>query len=268
MVVRRYLRLLGVQLKASGLLALQYRTDFFTEGFTSLFWSFTALAPLFVVYGERTSIEGWSFGEALLVVGWFMLLQGLLEGAINPSLTGVVEHIRKGTLDFVLLKPADAQFLVSTQRFHPWRAFNVFTGLGLFVYAFAQLERAPSLPGLLASVVLLGTGTLLLYSLWILTVSLAFFVVRVDNLTYLFTSIFDFARWPASVFKGVGRGALTIVFTYVIPLALMTTFPAEAMLGRLPLQSLVGAVAGAAVFAWIARRVWLRSIGHYTSASS
>jgi ABC-2 type transport system permease protein len=29
----------------------------------------------------------------------------------------VMDHIRKGTLDFVLLKPADAQFLVSTARF-------------------------------------------------------------------------------------------------------------------------------------------------------
>jgi ABC-2 type transport system permease protein len=267
-MVRRYLGLLGIQLKASGLLAVQYRADFFTEGLTSLFWTFTALAPLFVVYGERSVVEGWSFGEALLVVGWFTLLQGILEGAINPSLTGVVEHIRKGTLDFVLLKPADAQFLVSTQRFLPWRAFNVLTGLGLFVYAFSRLGRWPSVPGLLSSVLLLGTSTLLLYSLWILTVSAAFFVVRVDNLTYLFTSIFDFARWPSSVFQGVARGALTLVFTYVIPLALMTTFPAEAMLGRLPLHALAGAVGGATAFAWVARRVWLRSIGHYTSASS
>ncbi|MCP3062136.1 ABC-2 family transporter protein [Myxococcus sp. K38C18041901] len=267
-MVRRYLRLLGVQLKASGLQALQYRADFLTEGFTSLCWVFTALAPLFVVYGRRPAVEGWTFGESLLVVGWFTLLQGVLEGAINPSLTGVVEHIRKGTLDFVLLKPADAQFLVSTQRFLPWRAFNVLTGLGLFVYAFMLLGRGPSPLGVLASVLLLGTSTLLLYSLWILTVSAAFFVVRVDNLTFLFSSIFDFARWPSSVFKGVARGALTLVFTYVIPLALMTTFPAEAMLGRLPTVSLAGAVVGSALFAWVARRVWIRSIGHYTSASS
>lgn len=263
-MLRRYLRLLGVQLKASGLLALQYRADFITDGLTSLAWTFTALAPLFVVYGDRPTIEGWTFGESLLVVGWFTLLQGVLEGAINPSLTGVVEHIRKGTLDFVLLKPADAQFLVSTQRFLPWRATNVLTALGLFVYAFMQLGHGPSPTGLLVSLLLLGTSTLLLYSLWILTVSAAFFVVRVDNLTYLFTSIFDAARWPSSVF----RGALSIVFTFVIPLALMTTYPAQAMLGRLPWQSLVGAVVGSLVFAWVARRVWLKSIGHYTSASS
>ena len=62
---------------------------------------------------------------------------------------------------------------------------------------------------------LFGIATLLLYSLWILIVSAAFIVVKVDNLTYLFSSIFDAARWPASVF----RGAVKFFFTFVIPLA-------------------------------------------------
>lgn len=263
-MLRRYLSLLGVQLRASSLLAMQYRGDFLIEGIISLFWTATALAPLFVVYRERQSIAGWSFGEALLVIGWFTLLQGILEGAINPSLTGVVEHIRKGTLDFVLLKPADAQFLVSTARFLPWRSINVLAGLGLFAYGFHLIGRPPSVVGVLASLVLLGTSVLLLYSLWILTVAAAFYVVKVDNLTYFFTSIFDAARWPASVFRGV----LAFVFTFVIPLAVMTTYPAEAMLGRLPWMSLVWAVVGSMLFAFLSRRVWLHSIGHYTSASS
>ncbi|HYO53758.1 ABC transporter permease [Archangium sp.] len=263
-MLRRYLRLLGVQLRASSLLAMQYRGDFVIEGIISLFWTATALAPLFVVYRERQSIAGWSFGEALLVIGWFTLLQGILEGAINPSLTGVVEHIRKGTLDFVLLKPADAQFLVSTTRFLPWRSINALAGIGLFVYGFHLIGRPPSLLGVLTSLVLLGTSVLLLYSLWILTVSAAFYVVRVDNLTYFFTSIFDAARWPASVFRGV----LAFVFTFVIPLAVMTTFPAQAMLDRLPWMSLVWAVVGSLGFALLSRRVWLLSIGRYTSASS
>lgn len=263
-LLRRYFQLFWVQVRASALQAMQYRGDFLVDGIISLFWTGTALVPLFVAFRDRPEIVGWSFGEALLVVGWFTLLQGVLEGAINPSLQGVVEHIRKGTLDFVLMKPADAQFLVSTAKFYPWRGVNVLTGLGLFVYAFYSMGRVPSPAGLLAAGVLLGASTLLLYSLWILTVSAAFFVVKVDNLTYFFSSIFDFARWPASVF----RGMLAFVFTFVIPIAVMTTFPAEAMLGRLSLQALVSAVVGSVAFAFVSRRVWLKSIGHYTSASS
>ena len=69
-----------------------------------------------------------------------------------------------------------------------------------------------------------------LYSLKILAVSAAFYVVRIDNLAHLFDAVFDAARWPAPIF----RGAVRFVFTFVIPLALMTTYPARALLGTLP----------------------------------
>lgn len=260
----RYLRLLFIQLRASVLLAMQYRYDFLIDGALSLFWTATAVVPLLVVFQDRTALQGWSMAEALLVTGWFVLLNGILDGAINPGLQAVVEQIRKGTLDFVLLKPADAQFLVSTSRFQPWRLTSLLAAAAIFGFAFHRLGRLPSWGGVLAALVLLVAATSVLYSLWILTVSAAFFVVKVDNLTYLFSSIFDAARWPSSVFRGVVR----FVFTFVIPLALMTTYPAEALLGRLAPSTLGSSLLLAALFTAAARVVWLRSIAHYTSASS
>jgi ABC-2 type transport system permease protein len=59
---------------------------------------------------------------------------------------------------------------------------------------------------------------------------------------------------------------LRFLFTFVVPLAVMTTFPAEALLGRLAFSTLVTTVLGTALFAGLARVVWLRSVGHYTSA--
>jgi ABC-2 type transport system permease protein len=265
--VGRYFRLLQIQLRASALIAAQYRWDFVIDGAVSLLWTATAVVPLFIVYGATATVNGipgWSLSEALVVIGWFILLQGVLEGAINPGLTAVVEHIRKGTLDFVLLKPADAQFLVSTSRFSLWRVTSVLTGLFIFVLAFSRLGRPPSGPGIIQAALLLVLAVATLYSLWILIVSLAFYVVKVDNLTYLFTSIFDAARWPATVF----RGALHFVFTFVVPLALMTTYPAEALLGRLEWSTLLSSLAGTGLLALISRQVWLMSIRRYTSASS
>jgi len=262
--VRRYLALLALQWRTSLLLAMQYRADFLVDGALSVLFTATATIPLFVVFGRQAELEGWTFGEALVVTGWFTLLQGVMEGAINPSLSAVVEHIRKGTLDFVLLKPADAQFLVSTARFSPWRATAIVNALVVFAIAFHRLGRPPSLVGIALALVMLVVAVAVLYALWILTVSAAFYVVRVDNLTFLFGSIFDFARWPASVF----RGAVAFVFTFVIPLALMTTYPAEAMLGRLEPYKLALSLGAAVVLSAIARRVWLHSIARYTSASS
>jgi ABC-2 type transport system permease protein len=263
--VTRYFRLFALQLRNSTLLAAQYRWDFVVDSIISLFWACTAIVPLFVVYGSadgRRGIPGWTFAEALVVTGWFILLQGILDGAINPGLAAVIDHIRKGTLDFLLLKPADAQFLVSTSRFQVWRVFSLLAALVILTHAFSEIGHGPALPGIAMAAVLLLTATLLLYSLWILIVSAAFFVVKVDNLTYLFSSIFDAARWPATIF----RGALRVVFTFIIPLAVMTTYPAEALLGRLEVSTLLATILGAATFAAAARFVWLKSIGHYTSA--
>jgi len=130
--VLRYLRLFGVQLRASTVAAMQYRVEFLVGGLLALFWTSWSIVPILVVFQGRTAVAGWSFEEALVVVGWFTLMKGVLEGAVNPSLSAVVEAIRKGTLDFVLLKPADAQFLVSTARFAPWRAADVLGGLAIF----------------------------------------------------------------------------------------------------------------------------------------
>jgi ABC-2 type transport system permease protein len=260
----RYPRLLALQLRVALLGALQYRADFFTQGLTTLTSISFCLVPLLLVYRERAVVAGWTFPQAVVLIGWFALLQGIMEGAINPSLTAVVEHIRKGTLDFILLKPADGQFLVSTSKFAPWRVLDAAAAVGLWVFAFVRLHRVPGPGSMLAAGALLVASVAVLYSLWILAISAAFWVVRLDNLAYFFDSNLDFARWPVSVF----RGPLRFIFTFVIPLTILTTYPAQALLGSLSPRTGLIALAGAAAFTTLARLVWLRAIAHYTSASS
>lgn len=258
----RYARLFAVQLRASVLLTLQYRLDFFVSAVMSLFWMATALVPLLVLFQQRESVAGWTWPEALIVVAWFSILKGVLEGGVEPALERLVEHIRKGTLDFVLLKPADAQFLVSTARFEIWKIGDILGGFLILGWALLELGHLPSLGAIVATGLLLVGAVVILYSLWILVVSLAFVVVKIDNLSYLFSSIFDAARWPSSVF----RGPLSFLFTFVIPLAVMTTYPALAILERLEAERVAFALAGAILFALIARLIWTRAIGRYTSA--
>ena len=264
----RYAGLFGVQVRMSAVAAMQYRVDFVVRGLIALLWSVITLIPLLVLFGVRTQVAGWSLNEALVVVAWFTLLRAVLEGAVSPSLTAVVEHVRKGTLDFVLLKPADAQFLVSTAKIEPWRIVDVASALIVFAYAFAKLGHWPSAAQMVTGLVFLGLAVVILYSIWILVVSAAFWVVKVDNLSYLFGSLFDVGRWPIDVLRGVWRGALTLVFTVVFPVALMTTYPALALLGRLDAKTAVLALVGGIVFAIVARRVWRRALAMYTSASS
>jgi len=92
--------------------------------------------------------------------------------------------------------------------------------------------------------------------------SMAFLFVKIDNLSYLMASIFDAARWPASIF----RGALALLFTFVIPLAVMTTYPSLALLGRIGWSRFATATVVAAAFLALSRYAWVRAIRRYSSA--
>jgi len=260
----RYLRLLALQIRLSLAMGMQYRWNFAADGLVSLLWTTLGLVPLYVAFHGRPPIEGWTYERALVVVGWFTLLKGVLDGAVNPSLVMVVDQIRQGTLDFVLMKPADAQFLVSTARFEVWKGADVIAAAVIFGWAFHLLGHGPRPADVAISLVLLACATLVLYAVWIMVIAAAFWVVRLDNLAFLFGSIFDFARWPVTIFKG----ALRFVFTFLIPLGIMTTYPAEQLLGTLAPSTAVNSVLGSIVFALVARAIWTRAIARYTSASS
>lgn len=265
MALARYLNILRAQMRISATTAMQYRFDFVLKGFLSLFWLAVTLVPLLVVFSRRPTLAGWTFPESLVVLGWFSLLKSILDGGVTPSLTAVVEGVRSGAFDFVLLKPADSQFLVSTSRFDPWRILDLLGALAILVYAFARLGRTPAPTDVLVALALLFMSIAILYSFWILVVCASFWAVRVDNLAYLFGSLFDVGRWPIDVFR---NAALRVIFTAVFPIALMTTYPARALLGNLPTQTLVAVFIGGGIIVTTSRLVWRRAIRAYTSASS
>jgi ABC-2 type transport system permease protein len=261
---RRYVRLFGVQLRLSASAGMAYRGDFLLEGVMSIGWLAITLLPLYVLYSDRTHVGEWSAPEALVVVAYFTGIKGVLEGVVSPSFVDLVERIRSGAFDYVLLKPVDAQAMISASRFEPWKMFDVLGAIAIVIYAFVQLGYAPGPADIALGMLLFVAGVLAMYSLWILCAAAAFWVVRLDNLTFLLGAIFDTARWPVTIFPRVWR----IIFTFVIPLAVMTTYPAQALLGQLRAETALAVCGGSFSLLVISRLVWRKAIRSYTSASS
>jgi ABC-2 type transport system permease protein len=262
--LNRYLRLFGVQLRTSLAQAMAYRANFIIEGVMAIAWVAIALLPLFVLFSQRTSVAGWDRPSALIVMAYFMAVKAVMEGWVSPSLVSLVEKIRTGAFDYVLLKPVDAQFMISSSKYEPWNIFDLFAAIGIAIYAFVERGHGPSLGEVGLGIVLFIAGVLAMYSLWIVCAAASFWVVRLDNLVYLLGAIFDTARWPVHVFRGAWR----IVFTFVIPVAVMTTFPAMALLGTLPARTTLLTIGGALAMLMISRLIWRAAIRNYTSASS
>jgi ABC-2 type transport system permease protein len=260
----RYLRLLVVQMRISAAAGMAYRADFLLEGVMAVAWMALTLLPLIVLYEGRATVAGWDAPSAMIVIAYFLAVRAVLEGVVSPSFVDLVERIRSGAFDYVLLKPVDAQAIVSASRFEPWKIFDLIGAIALLVYAFAKLGHAPALPDVGLGLLLFVAGVLAMYSLWILCAAASFWVVRLDNLTYLLGAIFDTARWPVQVFRGMWR----FVFTFIIPVAVMTTYPAMAILGRLDAQTALATIGGSLGLLVLSRLIWRSAIRSYTSASS
>ncbi len=262
--LRRNLRIIGQMLKTSVEAQAQYRVDFISQLVLALFWAVWHVAPLWIVFELRDSIAGWTKPEAMLVMSAFLVLKAMLEGLITPNLLQLVEGIRTGTFDFVLLKPADAQLLVSFGKVLPAKLVDLLTGIGLAAWSIRALDPAPTLTQVLVGALMLLAGAVAIYALWLAVICTAFWWVKVDNITFLFTSVFDAARWPIAVFRGWVR----IVLTYVVPVALMTSYPALAIMGKLSFEAGVSAWGLALGLLLAARWVWSRALASYSSASS
>jgi ABC-2 type transport system permease protein len=142
--------------------------------------------------------------------------------------------------------------------------FDLVGAVLMVTYAFGQRGTAPSAAQILLGLVLFVAGAVAMYALWIICAAASFWVGRLDNLMYLLGAIFDTGRWPVYVLPGAWR----LVFTFVIPIAVMTTFPAMALLGTLGAERAIGSIVGAFALLVVSRLVWRAAIRSYTSASS
>jgi ABC-2 type transport system permease protein len=262
--MRRYLTLLGLFARNSLQLALEYRADFVVACFQSSFWLVWGVVGTLVFFRFTGDLGGWTLPQALLVVGMFRIFEGVIDGVMRPNITRIVEHIAKGTMDFVLLKPVDSQFMASLRQLNLLVLPDFVVGFGLVGYGLWLQQLVPGLSELLAFALLLVCATLIAYSLWMLVTTTAFWLVRIENVAEVLTAIYETGRYPVSAF---GTG-MRIALTFLVPIAFMTTFPAAALLGTLEPIYLLLAPLMAGLLLLTTRAFWRYALRSYTSASS
>lgn len=249
--------------RVSLMTAMQYRSSFLAQFAVASLNSASVVLPLWFVFDHAPALAGWSRPEALLVTAFFLLLSAVIGGLVEPNLGAVVEGVRSGQLDYLLMKPADSQLLASFQRVDPTRLWDLAGAVAVGGWALARLPApTPGAFGVAAALAI--AGLLAVYSLWILVICLSFWFVRVDNLRFLLGAVTDAGRWPVSIYRGWVRTLLTVV----VPVALVTSWPAMALVGRMDGALALQALAVAAVGLLVSRLAWRTAVGRYTSASS
>lgn len=260
----RHLRLIGLFARVSVQNDAAYRADFIAQVIVTLLNFAAELVGLWTIFSNTRSIGGWNVYEVLALLGVFRAMGGVIGLAIAPNMRLVMEDIRDGKLDFVVLKPINAQFYASFRRIVVWRTTEIVLGMVLVGVACAKLSASLTPAKVSLFLVMLAAGVVIIYSFWLILATMAFWFTRINNIEMVFWNVFEAGRYPVDIYRPIIRRGLT----YIIPLAFLTTFPAATLVGKTQLTGVALALVMAAGSLAIASAFWRYGLRHYSGASA
>jgi ABC-2 type transport system permease protein len=243
---------------------LEFKANFFANVGQNILWiAFFILLPK-IVYTNTSSVAGWSEGDSYVLAATVFFTYALLIVFFSVNLMEIPEKVRKGTLDFDLLKPVDSQFLVSIRKFSFDEIGTIIGGIVMLLIGLSMSGYEPSLIQVATYLFMLFCAVVIFYSFQLIMMTLAIWLVRVDNLWVFGETVYYVARFPTDIFKS----QLRVILTYYIPIAFIASEPTKVLLGRTGPSTALIALVWMIAFVVVSRMFWRWALGRYSSASS
>jgi len=219
---------------------------------------------LFFLSVIKTTVQTFSGYTPEQVVVFFLTYQ-FLDTLAQMFYRGVYVFSRKvssGELDFYLSKPIQPLFRIMTGEpdFIDVIFFIPTTIISIYLIRDFFLQASPAM--LFVYGVLLINGFLIATAFHILILCLGVITVQVDNAVMLYRDINTMSRFPVTIYPELVR----TILLFAVPVGLMNTIPAQALLGR-PLSVtfwITCAVGGG--FFLLSLKIWSWAIKRYTGA--
>jgi ABC-2 type transport system permease protein len=262
--MRRYMIIFGLFVQTEVQRELEYRANLLMEVLQMLMVIGSSVGAVLVLFSYTTVLNSWTLPQMLVLLGVYYLVQGVEEMVFQPSVTQMMEHVRQGTLDFTLLKPADSQFLLSLRQWNIVQIAQVLLGVIVMGIGIGQIGQALTVGTVFAFLVTLACGLILVYSVLLVLATLSFWFVRVDNILAVFWAFMDAGRFPVDVYPGW----LRVTLSTVVPIGIAVTVPAQAIANRLDGVSFLATVGGTALACVLSSWFWRVGLRNYTGASA
>ncbi len=270
----RYLTILGMFMRACLVRDMTFRANFLLECLTSLGWMSMNLALYVLVFTFTPEIgkgTGWTREPFFAFVATGLIINSIVQAIFMPSAEELTEMVRTGGLDTVLVKPLDAQFLLSMHRIEFAAFANGFVGVALLGWAVSRFKTPPPPVAWAIYPLLVLGGVAILYSIMMMLAAATIHMGRNQSLYDFWFYLTNFSRYPAEIYTGPWGGPLRSVCTFVIPILLVVNVPARVL--AMPLLGnawwpVVGMVVAAIASLAVSRVVFQWSLARYRSASS
>jgi ABC-2 type transport system permease protein len=272
-----YLRVFLTFARNSLVRDMTFRANFLIDTVSSMGWVCINLAFYTLLFRYTPALgagTGWEKYQFFVFLATALLINSTVQALFMTNADELSELVRTGGLDFALLKPIDTQFLVSLTRIE-WSSLGNFAiGLGLLIYAMAQLHFVPGPAQVVLYPFYVLCGVAIYYSLMIALAATSVWLGRNQTLFDFWFYITNFSRYPMEIYRGPWGTPLRRLFTFCIPVLVAVNVPARILVRPiapqtaedwfLPAFALLATAASLLGSRW----VFQRALGSYRSASS
>lgn len=243
---------------------MEFRANFLIGIMSQLGWCSAYLFMIEIIFRNTSQIAGWNKAEVLVIFALSRLIEGLMRMLFTRNILQIPQMIRRGTMDFLLMRPVPAQWYAAFGRVMIYEVGNITIGILLLMYAFSLQAFSFTAQSFLIFLSLVIAGMAIFYSLLIMIASLGFLLERFESFYAFIVILTEPFTVPFEIFPRLPRLAIT----YLIPLAFVVFVPAQALTGRLAWWQVPVAAFLAALLLLLANLAWRAGLRKYSSASS
>ena len=264
--MRRYFEIYAIMFRNSLIREMSFKANFILWLLVELLWFLGQIVFVEVLFQYVNSIGDWTKWEVVLLIGTHQLIGQIFQAFFYVNVANLPELVRTGKLDFLLLQPIDSQFAVSTRQFGLDNVINALVGVGIVAFSLFKLSILPSLGQVILYLAAVALGVTIHYSIMFFLATMSFWIVRAQGLIYGYYNLFNIARYPEPIFRGVFR----FVFSWLIPVIIVANIPAMILIHSLdrPLGLILQLLLPTLLVSFGARAYWRFALRHYSSASS
>jgi ABC-2 type transport system permease protein len=265
MNLKRYLVIYAALWKNSVAREMSFKGNFILWIIVELLWFGLQLVFVMVLFGQTNSVGTWTQWQMVLLVGASNFIQQVYQAFFLVNCTNLSELVRTGKMDFLLALPINTRFIVSLRQVDLGAFINALFAVCVMAFAAGKLGLHPTVAQISGFSALCVVGILIHYSLMFMLAAISFWTVRAQGIVWGYYNLFNIARMPDEAF----RGAFKAVFTFALPVLLVSNVPARVLADKLTSPASWLLLLGLGIiWAGISEWFWRLSVRRYTSAST
>ncbi len=241
--------------------AAEYRLDLLSGTVVSAVWLGLSVAPALVVAASSGGAPGWSLPRLLFLQAVWYLMDGVLWMFIANNARRISSMVRDGSLDALLLRPVSSLVMCTLSDVYVQDVPKIVLAVGLGVFACLAGGGPASVPALVGCLVAVACACCLMWAAGVLAHYKAMTQVRFDGM-FALQGAHNLARVPTPLYGPVLQAVLTVV----VPVAFLTTVPAQVLFGELELRWVAASVLLTAAAITVTTRLWYRELRGYAGA--